>query len=220
MSRLDDYNKKNKESWERLMKSDKIRPLIVRWFNPITEKRESIKRSEFQKRQFARFCEIENYFQSEECNWAEMPSYHSDKKFVNHLRRYCQTLRNLQITTNDKSALELIAESKIELNWKTIFAFKRSINTSWIEADLTYEQYGKLFRAVTYRILQDVFIKSELKSNAVNFSELESDKSDSEFDYHSRTGSFSISNLGKHNCHLCGKPAIPDTNVCYNCNIK
>lgn len=215
MSRLDNYNKKTQESYERFIKSSESHTYLVSSYNSTSKKWEVIPRQEFEKRQLATFNQIKEYFQSDECNWVNMPSHHPDRKFVNHLRRYCETLKNYEVVSDDKTALKLIAENLVALDWKTVSETGRLIRTSWTEAELSYEYDGKLFRVMAYRLLQDVFIKPVREINAVNFSELEPPVNDSNRSQRPWVGSSSssISSVGKRKCRVCGKPAFDD--ICF-----
>lgn len=221
MSCLDDYNKKTQAHNEWLQRFHGIHPLYTSSYNPETQKWDLITAGELEKRQLVTFKEIEKYFLSDECDWIDMPSYHSDLKFVNCLKRYCKTLKDNKVAPNDRTALELIAESRVAIDRKTESDIWRLIRTSWTERELSNEHAGKLFRIMADRLLQDVFVKPIRGINVVNFSELDSPDNNSNLSYRLPVGASSsfISSVGKRKCRQCGKPAI-DTDVCYEHNSK
>lgn len=207
MSRLDDYNSKTQEANDRIVK------YYGAWlynYNRIP-----------QKLHLATFNEMQEYFLSDECDWMDMPSQHPDLKFVNQLRRHCRTLKNNEVAPDDRTALELIAESRIVLDWQTISEARRLLGTCWQEGIITYDQAGEIFRIMANRLLQDVFIKPIRETNVVNFSDLETSDDNSyvsnRFGFGSSNGS--VSSLGKRRCRQCNKPAI-DTDICKDCNTK
>lgn len=201
MSHLDDYNKKTQEA------NDRILRYYGTWLYNYNQNP--------QKQHLDTFIDMRESFLSDECNWTDMPSHHPDLKFVNHLRRYCKTLKNSEVASNDKSALELITENQVVLDWQTVSEARRLLGTCWREGVITYDQAGEIFRIMAYRLLQDVFIKPVREINAVNFSELEPPVDDSNRSYRPWVGSASssISSVGKRKCRVCGRPAFDD--ICF-----
>jgi hypothetical protein len=218
MSLLEDYNEKTQAYYEKSLKFYEKRQIYYISESNSTSgehhKRKIDNTANFRKT----FNDIEKYFLSDECDWKDIPKYHVDIKFINHLRRYCETLKNNNLAFNDKTALELIAEGRVALDWKTVTETYRLVLTSWTEANLLYEDAGKLFRTMANKLLQDVFIRPVRVINAVNFSELEPKADDSNLQYRPWLSSF-IYSVGKRKCRVCGKPSI-DTDVCYDHNAK
>jgi hypothetical protein len=173
-----------------------------------------------QEKQLKTYNQIREWILSNKCNWATVSFRHGDSKFVNSIKDICKKATGNEIAPDDKNALQILIDvcTEPDLNIGLFYAFKKQLFVDWKDGDLSDEQVKEIFKLMANKLLQDSFNNDEIntKLNKTNFQN--NDSYPKQVKLGTNWSHSSVSSLGRNSCRLCGKQAIPDTDVCKECN--